>query len=262
VESAKSITVQHKLLGLRQIGDSYSAKVRRFDYGSNDDTRKPLENLPRNLVVRFLRQKKKHVPGYEWQTPARRGRRQAGLTTVANIVMDSTWIPTIQHVHVTGDGVIHANVSWTDLNTAAAIMEGLSFSWLKSTLPSMTRNFEYDSHLALRHFPRLNRQYCPYTYVWQNSAQATLIGRDSSMPVLPNGLLVPPPQHLDSIIRRLVTTTEEATMVVPQWTNTSWYATAIRACFENQVLVSTDARDTNPKPWAMLACHFLHRYDD
>jgi len=42
---------------LRQTGDSYSAKVRWFDYGSKDDTWEPLENLPRNLVVRFLRQK-------------------------------------------------------------------------------------------------------------------------------------------------------------------------------------------------------------
>jgi len=63
-----------KLLGVRQTGDSYSAKVRLFDYGSKDDTWTPLENLQRNLVVRFLRQKKKHGPGYEWQTPTRRSR--------------------------------------------------------------------------------------------------------------------------------------------------------------------------------------------
>jgi len=44
-----------KLLGLRQTGDSYSAKVRWFDYGSKDDTWELLQNLPRNLVVRFLR---------------------------------------------------------------------------------------------------------------------------------------------------------------------------------------------------------------
>jgi len=65
-----------KLLGLRQTGDSCSAKVRWFYYGSKDDTWEPLENLPRNLVVRFLRQKKKHVPRYQWQTPTRRSRRQ------------------------------------------------------------------------------------------------------------------------------------------------------------------------------------------
>jgi len=251
-----------KLLGLRQTGYSYSAKVRWFDYGSKDDTWKPLENLPRNLVVRFLRQKKKHVPGYEWQTPTRRSRRQAGLTTVANIVMDSTWIPTIQHVHVTGDGDIHADVSWTESSTAVAIKEVIPVAWLKSTLPSMTPNFAYDPQLALRHFPRLNRVYGPYTYVWPKSAQATLIRSDPSVPVLPNGFLVPPVQHLDSVLRRLVTSTEEATVVIPQWTNTSWYATAMRACFEYEVHLSADARDTNPTTWAMMACHFLHRYDD
>jgi len=251
-----------KLLSLRQTGDSYSAKVRWFYYRSKDDTWESLESLPRNLVVRFLRQKKKHVPGYEWQTPTRRGHQQAGLTTVANIVMDSTWIPTIQYVHVTGDGVIHANVSWTDLTTAAASEEVIPVAWLKSTLPSMTRNFAYDPQPALRHFPRLNRAYGPYTYVWPKSAQATLIGSDPSVPLLPNGFLVPPVQNLDPVLRRLVTTTEEATVFIPQWTNTSWYATAIRACFEYQVRFSTDARDENPTPWAMLACHLLHRYDD
>jgi len=43
--------VVDKLLGLRQTGDSHSAKVRWFDYGSKDDTWEPLENLPRILVV-------------------------------------------------------------------------------------------------------------------------------------------------------------------------------------------------------------------
>jgi len=92
--------------------------------------------------------------------------------------------------------------------------------------------------------------------------QATLIESDLSVPALRNGILVPPVQHLDSILRRLVTSTEEATVVIAQWTNTSWYASAIRACFEYEVLLSADARDTNPRPWVMLACHVLHRYDD
>jgi len=63
-----------KLLGLRHPGDSYSVKVRWFDYGSKDDTLEPLENPPRKLVVLFLRQKKKPVPGYGWQTSTRRNR--------------------------------------------------------------------------------------------------------------------------------------------------------------------------------------------
>jgi len=137
-----------KLLGLRQTGDSYSAKVLWFDCGSKDDTWEPLENLPRDLVVRFHRQKKKHVPWYEWQAPTRRSRRQAGLTTVANIALDPTWTLTIQHVHVTGDGVIHATVSWTESTTASAVKEVIPATWLKSTLLSMTRNFAYDPQLA------------------------------------------------------------------------------------------------------------------
>jgi len=139
----------------------------------------------------FLRQKKKHVPGYEWQTPTWRSRRQAGLTTEANIVMETTWIPTIQHVHVTGDRVIHANVSWTDLTTAAAINYLIPVACHKSTLPSMTRNFVYDPQLALRHFPRLNRASGPYTCVWPKSAQATRTGSDSPVPVLPTGFSYP-----------------------------------------------------------------------
>jgi len=187
------------------------------------------------MVARFFRQKKKHVPGYDWQTPTRQCGRQAGLTTVANIVMDPTWIPTFQHAHVTGDAVIHDNVSSTDLGTDAAITEVIPVALLKSILPSMTRNFAYDPQIASRNFPRLSHEYGPYTYVWPKSAQSTLIGSDPSVPVLPNEFLVPPVQHLDSMLRRLVTTTEEATVVIPQWTNSSWYAPAIRACFEYQV---------------------------
>ena len=52
-----------------------------------------------------------------------------------------------------------------------------------------------------------------------------------------NGFLVPPVEHLDSILRCLVKLSAEATVVIPQWTNTSWFTTAIRACFEYQVLV-------------------------
>jgi len=112
----------------------------------------------------------------------------------------------------------------------------------------MTRNFAYDPQLALRHFPDLSHEYGQYTCVWPKSAQSSLIGSDPFVPVLPNGVLVPPVQHLDSILRRVVTTTEEETVIIRQWTNTSWSATAIRACFEYQVLLSTDAKDSNPTP--------------
>jgi len=223
-----------KILSLRQTGDRNSANARSFDYGSKHDTWQPLEALARSMVVSCLCQNKKHVPGYDWQMPTRQSRRQVGLTTVTNIFMDSTWIPTIQHVHVTGDGGIRANVSWTDVSTAKKKV--LPVAWLKSTLPSMTRNFAYDPQLDLLHFSRLNRAYGPYTYVLPKSAQATLIEANPSVPVLPNGFLVPPVQHLDLILRRLVASTEDATVVIQQWTNSSWSATAIRACFEYEVL--------------------------
>jgi len=151
---------------------------------------------------------------------------------MANIVMDSTWIRTVQHVHATGDEVIHANVSRTYLSTAAAIKEVIPVARPQLTLPAMTHKFAHDPELALRHRARQNRTDGPYTYVWPNSAQATLIEADPSVPVLSNEFLVPPVQHLDSLLRRLVTSIEEATMIIPQWTNDSWYATAVRACFE------------------------------
>jgi len=126
----------------------------------------------------------------------------------------------------------------------------------------MTRNFAYEAQLAFRNFARLYAEYDPYTYVWRKASQSTLIKPDPTQSVHPNRFFVPPIQHLDSVLRRLVSTKEEATVVTPQWTNTSWYATAIRPCFEYQVLFSSDKRDTTPTPWAMLTCHFLHSYDD
>jgi len=89
----------------------------------------------------------------------------------------------------------------------------------------MTRNFAYDPQLAFRHFARLNAECGPYTYVWPRKPDPTESAH-------PNGFFVPPVQHLDSVLRRFVSTKEEAIVVIPQWTNTSWYATAIRACFE------------------------------
>ena len=93
----------------------------------------------------------------------------------------------------------------------------------------MTRNFAYDPQLAFRHFARLIAEYGPYTHVWPKASQSTLINPDPADSVHPNRFFVPPKQHLDSVLRRLVSTNEEATVEILQWTNTSWYATAIRA---------------------------------
>jgi len=58
-----------RLLNLRRTNGIYSAKVRWFDYGPKDDSWEPLENLPRNLVIRFLRRRKKRIAGYSWSIP-------------------------------------------------------------------------------------------------------------------------------------------------------------------------------------------------
>jgi len=82
--------VNDKLLGLRQTGGTLIAKVRWFDYGSKVDTLEPLENLLRNMLVRFLRRKKKRVPGYYWKIATRKSRQQVGLTSVTHIGIKST----------------------------------------------------------------------------------------------------------------------------------------------------------------------------
>jgi len=176
--------------------------------------------------------------------------------------MDPTWTSTIQHVHVTADGIIHADVSWSDLLDTTTITEVLPVTWLKSTLPLLTRNFAYHPKRAFRQFSRLNCDFGPYTCVWPKTWQSALIKYDPSTSAHPNELLVSAVQHIESVLRRLVSTKKEATVVTLQWTNTSWNAIAISACFEYPVLLSPDARDKTPTPWAMLACHFLHRYDD
>jgi len=57
-----------RLLSLRRKMGIYSAGVRWFDYGPKDDSWEPLENLPRNLVIRFLRRSKKKMAGYSRST--------------------------------------------------------------------------------------------------------------------------------------------------------------------------------------------------
>jgi len=181
---------------------------------------------------------------------------------VTNAVVEFTWTPTIHHVYFTAGEVIHANVSWEVLHTKKAIKEIVPIAWLNSTIRSMNRNFAYDLQLLLRQFARLNSEYCPYTYVWPKALQSISSKYDSDTSDHPDGFHVPPVQHVYLFIRRLVATNEEATIVILRWTNTNWYATAIRACFEYRALFPLQERDTTSTRWAMLGCLFLHCYDD
>jgi len=146
--------------------------------------------------------------------------------------MAFTRTPALQHGHVTADGVIHDNVSWSDVSTNVAIVDVSLITWHEFTLRSFTRSFAYDPQLALRYFPLRNREYGPYTFVWIKFAQATLNINIPTTPVPPNGYLVPPVQLLDSLLRRLVASTGEATVVIPQRIIFRWYVSAVRAYSE------------------------------
>jgi len=153
-----------------------------------------------------------HIPRYRQKSPVRND---------ANVDVESTWTPTIHHVYVTADGVILSNLSWKNFHSRTAIEELISVAWLKSTLPSMTRNFAYDHELALRQFARLNSEYGLYTYVRPKALQSTSSKYDSDTSDNPCGFLVPPVQHLDSGFRGMVAANEEATIVISQWTKSS-----------------------------------------
>ena len=93
-----------RLLKLRQSNGIYSAKVRWFDYGPKNDSWEPLENLPRNLVIRIFRRKKKKIAGYSWSipTPEFRGTRRSPKFNQAESALlvtpqppDPKWSPTI-----------------------------------------------------------------------------------------------------------------------------------------------------------------------
>jgi len=51
----------------------------------------------------------------------------------------------------------------------------------------MTRNFAYDPQLASRHFPQLNREYGPYTFLRPKSAKKTRVGADHRYQCSPTG---------------------------------------------------------------------------
>jgi len=150
-----------------------------------------------------------------------RYRQKSPVRNDPNVDVESTWTPTIHHVYVTADGVIHANVSWEDFHSRTAIEELIPVAWLKCILPSMTRNFAYDPELALRQFARLSSEYGLYTFVRPKALHSTSSKNDSDTSDNLYGFLVPPVQHLDSVFRRMVAANEEEIKVISQWTKSS-----------------------------------------
>jgi len=175
-----------RLLKLRRSNGIYSAKVRWFDYGPKDDSWEPLENLLRNLVIRFLRRKKKKTAGYSWSisTPPSRGtRRSPGLNQdeTALVVTPQRqapkWSPTILGVFSNSRGEIRITLSWIKINQSNSVQETLPTRWVRLTLPKRTRNIPHDPWLAPWRFAELSEWHGPYTYVWPCSA--SLQGNDA-----------------------------------------------------------------------------------
>jgi len=109
-----------RLLSLRRNNGIYSAKVRWFDYGPKDDSWENLENLPRNLVIRFLRRRKK-IAGYSWSipNPPSRGTRRSPRLNQAETALvvtpqrpDPKWSPTILGVLSNSNGEIRITLNW------------------------------------------------------------------------------------------------------------------------------------------------------
>ena len=153
----------------------YSAKVRWFDYGPKDDSWEPLENLPRNLVIRFLRRKKKKIAGYSWSIPKppSRGTRRSPRLNQAETALVVTpqcqepkWSPTILGVFSNSNGEIRITLNWVTINKSNSVQETLPICWVRLTLPERTRNISHDPWLALWRFAELSEWHGPYTYVW------------------------------------------------------------------------------------------------
>jgi len=114
-----------RLLKLRQSNGIYRANVRWFDYGPKDDSWEPLKNVPRNLVIRLLRQRKKKIAGHSWSilTPPSRGTRrsprlnQAGTALVVTPQRpDPKWSSTILGVFSNSHGDIRITLNWIKID--------------------------------------------------------------------------------------------------------------------------------------------------
>ena len=122
-ESTPPVPDEHvidRLLSLRRSNGVYSAKVRWFDYGPKDDSWEPLENLPWNLVIRFLRRRKKKIAAYSSSipTPPSRGTRRSSRLHQAETALvvtlqrpDPRWSATILGVFSNSHGEIRITLS-------------------------------------------------------------------------------------------------------------------------------------------------------
>lgn len=68
--SARDEYLVDKLVGVRAVDDDHQVKVRRWGYPSSDDMWLPMDEVPKHLVLRYLRAHNLKMPGYDW-TPVK-----------------------------------------------------------------------------------------------------------------------------------------------------------------------------------------------
>jgi len=257
-------------LKLRRSNGIYSAKVRWFDYGPNDDSSEPLETLPRNLVTRFLRAKKKKISGYSWSIPKplSRGTRRSPRLNQAETALIVTpqrqepkGSPTILRVFWNSQNEIRITLTWVKINQSNSVQETLRICWIRLTLPERTRNISHDPWLALWRFAELSECHGPYTYAWpcppslqDNDAPPTPVTQGVGSE--PNGLLLPLVHDLTTTVEDVMYQSTAAPLIAPRWESAPWYADAKAACASHEVLPNASKDHNDMTTRALAAFHF------
>jgi len=201
-ESTPAVPVEYvidRLLGLRWTNGIYSAKVLWVDCGPKDDSWEPFENLPRNLVIGYLRQRKKRNARYSWSipTPPSRGTRRSHRLNQAETALvvtpqrrDPKWSPTILGVFSKSYGEIRVTLNWIKIKQSNSVQETLPICWVRLKLPERTRNIPHDPSFALRRFDELAEWHGPYTYIASLAQMSTNSEARSRYRLAPLALVV------------------------------------------------------------------------
>lgn len=263
--------------------------MRWWGYHRDEDHWSTLGDLPRHLVLRYLRSQNKKVPGYEW-TPTKmtlRSRSQ-GLphpeaTQVNAVVARPPWVPTIVAFHQDTRGYDQARLHWTHAHAQAG--EVIPLYCLRRTFPeNFPRNIpERPDWTAPRSVvERLERLPGPHTidlFATRSNRQFPRYGSEAPEEDAEwcdsmrhgwedhNSWANPPPPLLPAIADRLETSVPMAlTFIAPRWEGQPWYGTFMSLCFEYEELPAAQAGLTptspalhtveHPPVWTMMAFRF------
>lgn len=277
-----------KLVGLRIVDGEHQARVRWWGYQRDVDTWKPLDELPKHLVLRYLRTQNKQVPGYDWAPIKMTLRSQSqGLPhpdARVNIVVDKEpWVPTIVAFHQAADGHVQARLHWT--HPRGDVGEIIPLYCLRSTFPkNFPRNIpERDDWTTPRVIvDRLERLHGPHTIdLFANRAnkQFRRYGSAKADPDAvwcdstrhsweqENAWANPPPSLLPKVADRLSSGPPlSLTVIAPKWEGQEWYGVFMAQCFEYEELpmevadfkpTSTNLLVTeHPPVWTMMCFRF------